>query len=161
MRPASPSYWASIVPLVELLETVNRKLSSVLSKMTRATRRSILEALATAKTIEPERFAAFARHKRVRDKRPALRKALRCYPTDRRSTWRAGAVCVPGCAERGQTAFRPHQQRQQAHSQGLGAAAARITRKRTFFTTFLYGISSRAGLGFEVRLTAKTTPGPS
>jgi len=65
-----------------LLELYNIKLSSVLKKMTSQTARSILEGLATAKTIKPEALALLATNKRVRDKRERLKKALRCHPTD-------------------------------------------------------------------------------
>jgi transposase len=65
-----------------LLELQNIKLSSVLTKMTTKTARSILEGLATATTIKPEALALLATHKRVRDKREQLKKALRCHLTD-------------------------------------------------------------------------------
>lgn len=65
-----------------LLELQNIKLSSVLTKMTTKTARSILEGLATATTIKPEALALLATHKRVRDKREQLKKALRCQLTD-------------------------------------------------------------------------------
>jgi len=65
-----------------LLELQNIKLSSVLGKVTGATSRSILEGLATEMTMKPEKLALLAVHKRVRDKREQLAKALRCQPTD-------------------------------------------------------------------------------
>lgn len=65
-----------------LLELYNIKLSSVLTKMTSQTARSILEGLATAQTMRPEALALLATHKRVRDKREQLKKALRCHLTD-------------------------------------------------------------------------------
>jgi transposase len=65
-----------------LPELQNIKLSSVLTKMTTKTARSILEGLATATTIKPEALALLATHKRVRDKREQLKKALRCQLTD-------------------------------------------------------------------------------
>jgi transposase len=65
-----------------LLETANIKLSSVLSKLTGKTFRSILEGLATSQCIKPESLALLATHKRVRGKQEQLRKALRCHPTE-------------------------------------------------------------------------------
>jgi transposase len=65
-----------------LLELQNVKLSSVLTKVTTKTARSVLEGLATATTIKPEALALLATHKRVRDKRELLKKALRCQLTD-------------------------------------------------------------------------------
>jgi transposase len=65
-----------------LLETANVKLSSVLGKMTTQTSRSILEGLATARSMPPEALALLATHKKVRGKREQLRKALRCHPTE-------------------------------------------------------------------------------
>jgi transposase len=65
-----------------LLELQNIKLSSVLTKMTTKTARSILEGLATSQWIKPESLALLATHKRVRGKRDLLRKALRCHLTD-------------------------------------------------------------------------------
>jgi len=60
----------------KLLETANIKVSSVLGKVTGLTFRSILEGLATARTLPVESLALLARHKRVRDKQEQLRKAL-------------------------------------------------------------------------------------
>lgn len=65
-----------------LLELQNIKLSSVLTKMTTKTARSILEGLATATTIKPEALALLATNKRVRGKRDQLKKALRCHLSD-------------------------------------------------------------------------------
>jgi transposase len=66
-----------------LLELQNIKLSSVLTKMTTKTARSILEGLATSQWIKPESLALLATHKRVRGKRDQLAKALRgCQLTD-------------------------------------------------------------------------------
>lgn len=65
-----------------LLELQNIKLSSVPGKVTGVTCRSILEALATAENMKPEAFALLATHKRVRQKREQLAKALRCRQTD-------------------------------------------------------------------------------
>lgn len=65
-----------------LLELQNIKLSSVLGKITGTTSRSILEGLATAQTMKPEALALLATHKRVRNKREQLAKALRCRLTD-------------------------------------------------------------------------------
>jgi transposase len=66
-----------------LLELQNIKLSSVLTKMTTKTARSILEGLATSQWIKPDSLALLATHKRVRGKRDQLAKALRgCQLTD-------------------------------------------------------------------------------
>lgn len=66
-----------------LLETANVKVSSVLGKVTGQTFRSILEGLATARTLPVESLALLARSKRVRDKQEQLRKALRgCLLTE-------------------------------------------------------------------------------
>jgi transposase len=66
-----------------LLELQNIKLSSVLTKMTTKTARSILEGLAASEWIRPESLALLATHKRVRGKREQLARALRsCRLTD-------------------------------------------------------------------------------
>jgi len=200
-----------------LLELHNIKLSSVLTKMTSKTARSILEGLATAKAIQPEALALLATHKKVRGKQEQLRKALRCHPTDhfrfllrelleeqdrlsgkmklmeeriaeqmapfaelidrlreipgvdRLTAWTliseigvdmsrfptAGHLAswcglCPGNAE---SAGKRHSGRTSKGNRYVRRAlvqtawaAARITRQRTFFTTFFYRISSRAGM---------------
>jgi transposase len=63
---------------LELRESANIKLASVLSNIVGKTGRSILDALATATLGRPESFAALATHKRVRSKQAELRKALNC-----------------------------------------------------------------------------------
>lgn len=65
-----------------LLETANIKISGVLSDITGKTGRSILEGLATARSIKPESLALLASSKRVRGKRELLAKALRCRLSD-------------------------------------------------------------------------------
>lgn len=65
-----------------LLELQNIKISSVLTKMTTKTARSILDGLATSERIKPESLASLATHKRVRGKQEQLKKALRCHLTD-------------------------------------------------------------------------------
>ena len=200
-----------------LLELQNIKLSSVLTKLTTATARSILEGLATATTMKPEALALLATHKRVRDKRDQLRKALRCTLTDhfrfllrelleeldrltgkmkllesriaermqphgdlierlcempgveKLTAWTliaeigvdmsrfpsAGHLAswcglCPGNAESG---GKRHSGRTSKGNRYVRRAlvqsawaAARITRQRTFFTTFFYRISHRAGM---------------
>jgi transposase len=200
-----------------LLELQNIKISSVLKKMTSATARSILEGLATATTIKPEALALLATHKRVRDKREQLKKALRCHLTDHfrfllrelleeldrltakmklmeeriagrmipygdliarlceipgvetltawtliaeigvdmsrfptgghLASW--SALC-PGNAESGgkRHSGRTGKGNRYVRRALLQAAwaAARITRKRTFFTTFFYRVSRKAGM---------------
>lgn len=200
-----------------LLELHNIKLSSVLTKMTGKTARSILEGLATATTIKPEALALLATHKRVRGKREQLQKALRCHPTDHfrfllrelleeqdRLTGKMklmeerivermapyaepiDRLCeIPGvdrltawtliseigvdmsrfptaghlaswcglCPGNAESAGKRHSGRTSKGNKYIRRAlvqaawaAARITRKRTFFTTFFYRISSRAGM---------------
>lgn len=200
-----------------LLELQNVKLSSVLTKVTTKTARSILEGLATATTIKPEALALLATHKRVRDKRELLKKALRCQLTDhfrfllrelldeldrltdkmklledriaermkpygelidrlreipgveRLTAWTliselgidmsrfqtAGHLAswcglCPGSAESagkrrtGRTS-KGNRYVRRALTQAAWAAA-RITRRRTFFTTFFFRVSRKAGL---------------
>jgi transposase len=200
-----------------LLELFNVKLSSVLGKMTGVTARSILEGLATAKTIQPEALALLARHKRVRHKQDQLKKALRCHPTDHfrfllqelleeqerlsnkmtllevRIAERMAPyaelvdrLCeIPGverltawtliaeigmdmsrfpssghlaswcglCPGNAESAGKRHSGRTNQGNRYVRRAlvqaawaAARITRTRTFFTTFFYRVSSRAGM---------------
>jgi transposase len=200
-----------------LLELYNIKLSSVLTKMTSQTARSILEGLATAKTMRPEALALLARHKRVRGKQEQLKKALRCQPTDhfrfllrelleeldrltdkmkqmeeriaermapyaeligrlceipgveKLTVWTliseigvdmgrfptAGHLAswcglCPGNAESGakRRSGRTGKGNRYVRRALLQAAwaAARITRKRTFFTTFFFRVSRKAGM---------------
>lgn len=199
-----------------LLELSNVKLSSVLGKMTGVTARSILEGLATAKTLQPEKLALLARHKKVRDKQEQLKKALRCHPTDHfrfllqqlleeqdRLTGKMklleeriaeqmmpyseliGRLCeIPGverltawaliaeigvdmsrfpsaghlaswcglCPGNAESAGKRHSGRTSKGNRYVRRAlvqaawaAARITRKRTFFTTFFHRVSGKAG----------------
>jgi transposase len=65
-----------------LLQTANIKISGVLSDITGATGRAILDGLATTRDVRPESLALLASHRRVRGKREELRKALRCRPTE-------------------------------------------------------------------------------
>jgi transposase len=66
-----------------LLETANIKVSSVLGKVTTKTFHSILEGLATLRTMPAESLALLATHKRVRSKQEQLRRALRgCLLTE-------------------------------------------------------------------------------
>jgi transposase len=200
-----------------LLELQNIKLSSVLGKVTGATSRSILHALATAETMKPEAFALLATHKRVRAKREQLAKALRSHLTDHfrfllqelleeldrltgkiklleaRITERMQPhqeliqrLCqIPGidsitawtlvseigvdmgrfpgsghlaswcglCPGNAASAGKRHSGRTSKGNRYIRRAlvqaawaAARINRKRNFFTTFFYRISSRAGM---------------
>jgi transposase len=200
-----------------LLELSNIKLSSVLGKMTGVTARSILEGLATAKTLKPEKLALLARHKKVREKQEQLKKALRCYPTDHfrfllqelleeqdRLTGKMklleeriaermmpyseliGRLCeVPGverltvwtliaeigvdmsrfpsaghlaswcglCPGNAESAGKRHSGRTSKGNRYVRRAlvqaawaAARITRRRTFFTTFFHRVSNKAGM---------------
>ena len=200
-----------------LLELQNIKLSSVLTKLTTATARSILEGLATATDIKPEALAILATHKRIRHKRDLLRKALRCHPTDHfrfllrelleeldRLTFKmklleeriAGRMqpyselidrlCeIPGmgkltawtliaeigvdmsrfpsaghlaswcglCPGNAESGGKRHSGRTSKGNRYVRRAlleaawaAARITRRRTFFTTFFFRISRRAGM---------------
>jgi len=200
-----------------LLELYNIKLSSVLTKMTSKTARSIPEGLATAKTMKPEALALLATHKRVRGKREQLKKALHCQPTDHfrfllrelleeldrltdkmkqmeeriaeRMTPYAeliGRLCgIPGvekltawtliseigadmsrfptaghlaswcglCPGNAESGGKRHPGRTSKGTRYVRRAllpaawaAARITRKRTFFTTFFFRVSRQAGM---------------
>jgi transposase len=201
-----------------LLELQNIKLSSVLTKMTTKTARSILEGLATSQWIKPESLALLATHKRVRGKRDQLAKALRgCQLTDHfrfllrelldeldrltakmklleeriagRMTPYAELIdrlCeIPGvdkltawtliaeigvdmsrfqtsgqlaswcglCPGNAESAGKRHSGRTRKGNRyvrrGLlqaAWAAARITSKRTFFTTFFFRVSRKAGM---------------
>jgi transposase len=200
-----------------LLELYNIKLSSVLTKMTTQTARSILEGLATAKTVKPEALALLATHKRVRAKQEQLKKALRCHPTDHfrfllrelleeqdRLTDKIqlleeriaermapyaeliGRLCeIPGvekltawtliaeigvdmqqfptaghlaswcglCPGNAESAGKRHSGRTNKGNRYVRRAlvqaawaAARITRRRTFFTTFFFRVSRKAGM---------------
>jgi len=200
-----------------LLELYNIKLSSVLTKMTSQTARSILEGLATAKTMKPEALALLATHKRVRGKREQLKKALHCQPTDHfrfllrelleeldRLTDKMkqmeeriaermapyaeliGRLCkIPGvekltawtliseigvemsrfptaghlaswcglCPGNAESGGKRHSGRTSKGNRYVRRAllqaawaAARITRRRTFFTTFFFRVSRKAGM---------------
>jgi transposase len=200
-----------------LLELQNIKLSSVLTKMTTKTARSILEGLATATTIKPEALALLATHKRVRGKREQLKKALHCQLTDHfrfllrelldeqdRLTAKMALMeeriaermipyreqierlCeIPGvekltawtliaeigvdmsrfptaghlaswcglCPGNAESAGKRHSGRTGKGNRYVRRAllqaawaAARITRRRTFFTTFFYRVSRKAGM---------------
>jgi hypothetical protein len=199
------------------LELYNIKLSSVLTKMTTQTARSILEGLATAKTVKPEALALLATHKRVRAKQEQLKKALHCHPTDHfrfllrelleeqdRLTDKMrlleeriaermapyaeliGRLCeIPGvekltawtliaeigvdmqqfptaghlaswcglCPGNAESAGKRHSGRTNKGNRYVRRAlvqaawaAARITRRRTFFTTFFFRVSRKAGM---------------
>ena len=200
-----------------LLELHNIKLSSVLSKVSGSTSRSILEGLATVRAVKPESLALLARHKKVQAKQELLRKALRCHPTDHfrfllqelledldRLTAKIALfterisermrphaelverLCeIPGidrltawtlvaeigvdmsqfpsaghlaswcglCPGNAESAGKRHSGRTGKGNRYVRRAliqaawaAARISRKRNFFTTFFYRIASRGGL---------------
>lgn len=200
-----------------LLELQNIKISSVLTKMTTKTARSILEGLATSEWIKPESLASLATHKRVRGKQEQLKKALRCHLTDhfrfllrelleeldrltdkmklleqrisermtpyaelidrlcqipgveKLTAWTliaeigvdmsrfpsAGHLAswcglCPGNAESGGKRHSGHTSKGNRYVRRAllqsAWAAARITRRRTFFTTFFFRISRKAGM---------------